>query len=115
MDREAARQREETNERAVQLNNEQLVLVREMNKMLEYAKVATVRDRQLAGKGTYRESFKAEEKRKDLIMEVERLKAIKAEEEKEIKRKEELMRGKEVLIDQIKERDMERMKRQEEE
>jgi hypothetical protein len=48
-----------------------------MNKMVAYAKTVTIRDRQLQEKQELWEDYKAEEKKKDLIMEVERLKLIK--------------------------------------
>jgi hypothetical protein len=54
-----------------------------MNKMVAYAKAVTIRDRQLNEKKEIWEDFKTQEKKKDLIMEVERLKKIKYYEEDE--------------------------------
>jgi len=48
-----------------------------MNRMLMYAKVVTVRDKQLLEKKMIRNHFVEEEKQKDIMMEIERLKDIK--------------------------------------
>jgi hypothetical protein len=48
-----------------------------MNKMVAYAKAATIRERQLDEKKREWENFKVQEKKKDKIMEIERLKKIK--------------------------------------
>jgi hypothetical protein len=58
-----------------------------MNKMVAYAKAVTIRDRQLNEKKDIWEDFKTQEKKKDLIMEVERLKKIKHYEEEEERKK----------------------------
>lgn len=63
--------------------------VKEMNKMVMYAKCVTIRDRQLNEKSDIRGENKINEKRKDLMMEVERLKKIKYYEELEKAKKEE--------------------------
>ncbi len=72
--------------------------------MVAYAKAATIRERQLEEKQRDWEDFKNQEKKKDKIMELERLKKIKEQEEIEAKRKEEALRGREVIVDQIKQR-----------
>lgn len=54
-----------------------------------YAKCVTIRDKQLIEKKEIFGDKKLEEKRKDLMMEVERLKKIKFYEEQERKKKEE--------------------------
>jgi len=46
-------------------------------------------------------------------MEIERLKALKVEEERESKKVEQRIKGKQVIIDQIQERTLQRMKEQE--
>jgi hypothetical protein len=55
--------------------------------MVAYAKAVTIRDRQLDEKKEIWEDFKTQEKKKDLIMEVERLKKIKHYEEEEERKK----------------------------
>jgi len=59
-----------------------------MNKMVMYAKCVTIRDKQLVQKQEIGEAFKNQEKRKDLMMEIERLKLIKYYEEQEKSKKE---------------------------
>ena len=51
-----------------------------------------------------------QEKKKDKIMEIERLKKIRAEEEVEEMKKVEALKGKQVIIDQIKSREIERLR-----
>ena len=48
-----------------------------MNKMVAYAKAATIREKQLELKQNYWEEYKIQEKKKDKLMEIERLKKIK--------------------------------------
>lgn len=78
--------------------------------MVAYAKAATIRERQLAEKQKEWEQFKIQQKKKDKIMELERLKKIKEQEEIEEARKEEARKGREVIVDQIKLREIERLK-----
>ena len=94
--------------------NEGLDEVKHMNQLINYAKCATIRDRQLNEKKSLEENRKAEEKRKDLMMEIERLKLIKKlEEEEQSKREEQRIKHLEI-IDQIKENEMKRLKEKEE-
>lgn len=102
------------NQRAVEMTQEQLDEVKEMNKMVAYAKAATIRERQLEEKKKDWEDFKTQEKKKDKIMELERLKKIQEQEEIEAKKKEEALRGREVIVDQIKQREIDRLKHKEE-
>lgn len=98
----------------MEFSKEQLDDVKEMNKMVAYAKAVTIRDRQLDEKKQIWEEFKDLEKKKDLLMEVERLKKLKVYEEEERVRKELAEKGKEVIIEQIKEREIERLRMREE-
>ena len=52
-----------------------------------YAKVVTIRDKQTHQKRRLVDRYKEEEKAKDLMLEIERLKAIKKEQEKERRQK----------------------------
>lgn len=61
--------------------------------MMMYAKCVTVRDQQLNEKNVLHDHKKNEEKRKDLMMEIERLKNIKYYEELEKMKKEEQKSG----------------------
>ena len=109
-EREKLEQKAAINSRAFELNKEQMDDVKTMNKMVAYAKAATIRERQLDEKKQNWDQFKVQEKKKDKIMEIERLKKIRHEEEIEERRKMEALRGKEVIIDQIKSREIDRLR-----
>lgn len=57
--------------------------------MVMYAKCVTIRDKQLIEKQIIHNEHKNEEKRKDLMMEIDRLKTIKYYEDLDKKKKEE--------------------------
>lgn len=67
--------------RAVEVAREELDDVKQMNKMVAYAKAATIREKQLEEKSRDWELYKIQEKKKDKLMEIERLKKIKELEE----------------------------------
>jgi hypothetical protein len=81
--------------------------------MTLYAKVVTVRDKQLQENKYLEADWVNEQKRLDLMMEIERLKALKAEDERERLRVEAQRRGAAVIIEQIKEREVVRVKERE--
>eukprot|EP01016_Furgasonia_blochmanni_P038727 TRINITY_DN4714_c0_g2_i1.p2 TRINITY_DN4714_c0_g2~~TRINITY_DN4714_c0_g2_i1.p2 ORF type:complete len:228 (+),score=74.06 TRINITY_DN4714_c0_g2_i1:649-1332(+) len=83
--------------------------------MMMYARTVTVRDRQLEEKKCLEEERRKEEKRKDLMMELERLKTIRYLEEIERQKREDLKKGHQIIVEQIKEREIARMKQREEE
>ena len=87
--------------------------VKEMNNMCLYSKVVTIRDRQLLESKRLEHEYLEEQKRIDLMMEIERLKTLKMQEEREAARKQAQKEGCLVIIDQIKERELERIKEQE--
>ena len=87
--------------------------VKHMNQMTLYAKVVTVRDKQLAENLELEKDWVSEQKRLDLMMEIERLKALRAEDEREKLRVEAKRRGAAVIIEQIKEREVQRIKERE--
>ena len=87
--------------------------VKHMNQMMLYSKVVTIRDRQLEEAKRLEQEWIEEQKRLDIMMEIERLKSLKLQEEREVKRKEARKQGSLVIIDQIKERELERIKDQE--
>lgn len=57
--------------------------VKHMNAMMLYSKVVTIRDQQLEENKRLEQQWKEEQKRLDIMMEIERLKALKTEEERE--------------------------------
>ncbi len=99
--------------KAVELTQEQLDDVKQMNKMVAYAKAATIREKQLEEKKRQWENFKIQEKKKDKIMELDRLKNIKEEAVKQEKKKLQALKGREVIVEQIKARQIERLKEKE--
>ena len=54
-----------------------------MNQMVLYAKVVTIRDKQLEENKQLEQEWLEEQKKLDLMMEIERLKILKEEEERE--------------------------------
>jgi hypothetical protein len=87
--------------------------VKHMNQMVLYSKVVTIRDKQLEENKELEKEWVEEQKKLDLMMEIERLKAIKVSEEREHLRKDARRRGAAVIIDQIQEREVERIKQRE--
>ena len=84
-----------------------------MNQMTLYAKVVTVRDKQLRENQELEANWVAEQKKLDIMMEIERLKGLQAEDEREKLRVEAQRRGAAVIIEQIKNREVQRMKERE--
>ena len=81
--------------------------------MTLYAKVVTVRDKQLRENQELEANWVAEQKKLDIMMEIERLKGLQAEDEREKLRVEPQRRGAAVIIEQIKNREVQRMKERE--
>lgn len=61
--------------------------VKEMNNMMLYSKVVTIRDKQLQESKRLEAEYLEEQKRMDIMMEIERLKTLKMQEEREAARK----------------------------
>lgn len=93
--------------------DEDLDDVKQMNGMMLYSKVVTIRDKQLEENKRLESEWIEEQKKLDLMMEIERLKVLKEEEEREAKKVVQRLRGKQVIVDQIQERTIQRMKEQE--
>lgn len=87
--------------------------VKHMNQMVLYSKVVTVRDKQLDENKRLEQDWVVEQKKLDMMMEIERLKALKAEEEREILRHAAQKKGAAVIIDQIKDREANRIRERE--
>jgi ribosomal protein L11 methylase PrmA len=66
--------------------DEELDDVKHMNQMVLYSKVVTIRDKQLQENKLLEQEWLEEQKKLDLMMEIERLKALKVAEEREIVR-----------------------------
>ena len=100
-------------DRAKQILDQEYDDVKTMNQMVLYSKIVTVRDEQLKEKKMISTEQKQIEDRLDLMMEIERLKVIKYHDEREQKWKEDRLQGAAVLKEQIKERELIRMREQE--
>ena len=87
--------------------------VREMDKMCLYAKISSVRDRQLKEKEEMEKIFKKKEEKIDLMVEIERLKELKNQEEKEKNLQKIKQDGKKVILDQIEDNKKARLKQKE--
>jgi hypothetical protein len=101
----------ETLAQRVKDNNEDCV--KEMEKLCLYAKVATIRDRQRQEHKNMDKIYKNKEDKLDVMMELERLKELKLQADRENNRKILNKEGCLVVIDQIKEKERERMKQKE--
>lgn len=60
--------------------------VKHMNQMVLYSKVVTIRDKQLEENKRLEQEYIEEQKKLDLMMEIERLKVLKEEEEREVRK-----------------------------
>jgi hypothetical protein len=87
--------------------------VKQMNQMMLYAQCVTIRDAQILEKQKIADEKIVEEKRADLAMEIERLKSIAIQQQREKIRGEEQKAGASVIILQIAEREQERIRAQE--
>ena len=81
--------------------------------MVLYSKVVTIRDKQINENKKLEQEWVDEQKKLDLMMEIERLKVLKVEEEREKVKAAQRIKGKQVIVDQIQERTLLRMKEQE--
>lgn len=102
-----------TRTRAEILMDEALDEVKNMNQMMLYSKCVTIRDAQLEEKKHIKAEAQEEERRMDLMMELERVKALDEYERRDIARKEKLMSGAAVLMKQIEDRAKERQRQEE--
>lgn len=60
--------------------------MKHMNQMILYSKVVTIRDKQLQENKMLEQEWIEQQKKLDLLMEIERLKALKVAEEREVVR-----------------------------
>merc|ERR1719253_1868300 len=81
--------------------------------MMLYSKVVTIRDAQIQEKRSVQAEKEDEERQLDMMMEIERLKALQMYEEREKSRLEDQRRGAVVIIEQIKDRQSQRMREEE--
>lgn len=87
--------------------------VKAMDKIIFYAKIATIRDRQVEERKRLEEIYKKKENRLEVMMELERLKEMAFQEEREKDLKRQQKAGSKIIIEQIKEAEIERLKKNE--
>merc|ERR1719333_1705435 len=100
-------------EKAKRMLDEDLDDVKHMNQMMLYSKVVTIRDAQVQEKRTLQAEREEEERQLDTLMEIERLKALKMTEERERVRLTHQRQGAQVIVEQIKDRQAQRMREEE--
>jgi len=100
-------------EKAKNKLDEEMDDVKHMNQMMLYSKVVTIRDAQIQEKRYVQQEKEEEERQLDMMMEIERLKALKMYEEREKTKAEDQRRGASVIVEQIKDRQAVRMREEE--
>merc|ERR1719247_1651975 len=99
--------------RADFLVDEQRDDVKRMNQFVRYSKCATIRDAQLEEKKALQRQDEAEEMRLDEVTEAERVRAVELYEQREAQRAVDRVHDKDVIVEQIKARERERLLQQE--
>jgi len=99
--------------RADFLVDEQRDDVKRMNQFVRYSKCSTIRDAQLEEKKALQRQDEEEEMRLDEVMEDERVRAVELYEQREAQRAVDRKHGKDVIVEQIKARERERLLQQE--
>merc|ERR1719408_78544 len=112
-DKEERAQRNGVLEKAKQKLDEEMDDVKHMNQMMLYSKIVTIRDAQIQEKRYIQQEKEEEEQQLDMMMEIERLKALKMYEEREKKRVVDQRRGAQVIVEQIKDRQAMRTREEE--
>ena len=84
--------------------------VKEMEKLALYARVATIRERQLKEHEIMEQMYKKKEEKLDTMMELERLKELKQQQDRENNRKKLQRDGCLIIIDQIKQKEYKKIK-----
>ncbi|MXQ97480.1 hypothetical protein E5288_WYG005331 [Bos mutus] len=95
-------------QRANQLRMEQEEELKDMKKIILNAKCHAIRDAQILEKQLIQKELDAEEKRLDQMMEVERQKSVQRQEELDRKRREERIRGRRHIVEQMEKNQEER-------
>ncbi len=102
-----------TRSRATHMLLEQKDPVKNMNQMMLYSKCVTIRDAQIEEKKQMLVEEEEEQRRLDLMMEIERVKALEQYEAREKQRQEERRKGAAILTAQIQDRERERIRQEE--
>merc|ERR1719230_1021699 len=113
LEMEAIEKDKHTMGRADFLVDEQRDDVKRMNQFVRYSKCATIRDAQLEERKALQRQVEEEEMRLDEVMEQERVRAVELYEQREAQRAVDRKHGKDVIVEQIKARERERLLQQE--
>jgi len=113
VEKDARAQKNGVLEKAKQMMDEEMDDVKHMNQMMLYSKIVTIRDAQIQEKRCVQGEKEEEERQVDMMMEIERLKGLKMYEEREKRRLQDQRVGASVIIDQIKDRQAQRMREEE--
>jgi len=113
LEEEAKQQGEYLLAKATEQQEEQEDEIKHLNELILNAKCHAIRDAQILEKGHIKEETTDEEKRLDAMMEVERQRALLLQEEIEDQRKIERYEGKGMILNQISQREEERLLEQE--
>ncbi|XP_074079223.1 cilia- and flagella-associated protein 45 [Macrotis lagotis] len=108
LEEEAKERAENLLEKANEMRMEQEVEVKDMSQIIQNARCHAIRDAQILEKRLIQKEMETEEKRLDQMMELERQKSIEREEELLRKRKDERIRGRRHIIQQIEKNQEER-------
>ena len=82
---------------------------KEMDQLLKYAKVVSIRDLQKKEHRNMEQAYKEKESKLDLMMELERLKELKFQEDKEKEKKNQRLQSAKIIINQIKDNEIKRL------
>ena len=88
-------------------------VVKEMEKLAFYARVATIRNKQKQEHKIIEQNYKKKEEKLDTMMELDRLKNLKSQQDKEKIREKERKEGCLVIIEQMKKKEMDKIKEKE--
>nr|XP_036879922.1 cilia- and flagella-associated protein 45 [Manis javanica] len=108
LEEEAKERAQSLLQRAHQLRQGQEEELKDMSKIILNAKCHAIRDAQMLEKKLIQKELDAEEKRLDQMMEVERQKSIQRQEELDRKRREERIRGRRHIVEQMEKNQEER-------
>ena len=88
-------------------------VVKEMEKLAFYARVATIRNKQKAEHKIMEQNYKKKEEKLDTLMELDRLKGLKSQQDKEKLKAKERKEGCMIIIDQMKRKELDKIKEKE--
>ena len=99
--------------RAQKYHDDNEDVVKEMEKLAFYAKVATIRDKQKQEHKIMGQNYKRKEEKLDTMMELERLKELKNQQDQEEQKNKMRREGCLIIIEQMKKKELEKIKHKE--